>query len=151
MSSSHTGRSSIPFACIRGLKMNIGICCLPQPISTSFPTQLLMFPLCMNYLACEQFPLLLQRTPGWGVGEECRWLRMRLWSLFREGNKTSDAPQLTNNYLCCRALQHTGSTNLPPPKLRCESTAQHVENRVYNMYRLEAVRARRSFFCHSLG
>lgn len=26
---------------------------------------------------------------------------MRLWSLFCEGNKTSDVPQLTNNYLCC--------------------------------------------------
>lgn len=31
---------------------------------------------------------------------------MRLWSLFCEGNKTSDVPQLTNNYLCSKALKH---------------------------------------------
>lgn len=32
-------------------------------------------------------------------------VRMRLWSLFCGGNKTSDDPQLTNNYLCSKALQ----------------------------------------------
>lgn len=33
-------------------------------------------------------------------------VRMRLWSLFCEGNKTSDVPQLTNNYLCSKASKH---------------------------------------------
>lgn len=40
-----------------------------------------------------------------------RGLRMRLWPLFSEGNKTSDVPQHTNNYLCSKIP-------LPPPSTR---------------------------------
>lgn len=49
-------------------------------------------------------------------------VRMRLWSLLSEGNKTSDVLQLSNNYLCSKALQHEQQS----PRLRDESTAQHA-------------------------
>lgn len=47
-------------------------------------------------------------------------VRMRLWSLFCGGNKTSDVPQLPNNYLCSKALQREQQT----PRLRNESTTK---------------------------
>lgn len=65
-------------------------------------------------------------------------VRMRLWSLFCEGNKTSDVPQLTNNYLCSKALKQAAIS----PAKNQKSTAQHVEakqrqNRVQDRYGTE--------------
>ena len=74
----------------------------------------------MIYQASEHFPCFCSELGGRGRVEV---VRMRLWSFFCGGNKTSDVLQFTNNYLCSRASQLRQRSH----GLRNESAAQHVE------------------------